>query len=150
MTLDPDYSFGFLSPQDQEKMELILKGRSEGSYGAPALHGMLTASVVGPKSVPMDWILQTVLSPPESEAIGFDNFPEFSWVVEKTQELLLRIGRVFQQDPEMFHLLVYMPKLWQRQEINAVVDAQFSPLSAGLCVSYSFESVERINHWVEF
>ena len=79
--------------------------------GAPALHGMLTASVVGPKPVPMDWILQTVLSPPESEAIGFDNFPEFSWVVEKSEELLLRIYRVFQQNPEMFRLLVYMPKL---------------------------------------
>jgi hypothetical protein len=51
------------------------------------------------------------LHPPESEAIGFDNFPEFSWVVEKTEELLLRIRRVFQQDPEMFRLLVYMPKL---------------------------------------
>jgi hypothetical protein len=49
-----------------------------------------------------DWILQTVLSPPESEAIGYDNFPEFSWVAEKTEELLFRIGRVFQQDPEMF------------------------------------------------
>jgi hypothetical protein len=88
-------------------MELILTERSEGSYGAPALHGMLTASVVGPQPVPMDWILQTVLSPPESEAIGYDNFPEFSWVAEKTEELLFRIGRVFQQDPEMFRLLVY-------------------------------------------
>jgi yecA family protein len=111
MTLDPDHGFGLLSPEDQEKMELILTERSDGSYGAPALHGMLTASVVGPKPLPMDWILQTVLSPPESEAIGFDNFPEVSWVVEKTEELLLRIGRVFQQDPEMFRLLVYMPKL---------------------------------------
>ena len=111
MALDPDHGFGLLSPEDQEKIELILAERSEGSYSAPALHGMLTASVVGPKPVPMDWILQTVLSPPESEAIGFDNFPEFSWVVEKTQELLLRIGWVFQQDPEMFRLLVYMPKL---------------------------------------
>jgi hypothetical protein len=43
----------------------------------------------------MDWILQAVLSPPESEAIGFDNFPEFSWVVEKTEEMLFRISRVF-------------------------------------------------------
>ena len=111
MTLDPDHGFGLLSPEDQEKMELILTERSDGSYGAPALHGMLTASVVGPKPLPMDWILQTVLSPPESEAIGFDNFPEFSWVVEKAEELLLRIRRVFQQDPEMFRLLVYMPKL---------------------------------------
>jgi hypothetical protein len=74
MTLDPDHGFGLLSPEDQEKMELILTERSDGSYGAPALHGMLTASVVGPKPLPMDWILQTVLSPPESEAIGFDNF----------------------------------------------------------------------------
>jgi hypothetical protein len=32
-------------------------------------------------------------------------------VVEKIEEWLLRIGRVFQQDPEMFRLLVYMPKL---------------------------------------
>jgi yecA family protein len=111
MTLDPDHGFGLLSPEVQERMELILTERSDGSYGAPALHGMLTASVVGPKPVPMDWILQTVLSPPESEAIGFDDFPEFTWVVEKIEEWLLRIGRVFQQDPEMFRLLVYMPKL---------------------------------------
>jgi hypothetical protein len=39
MTLDPDHGFGLLSPEDQEKMELILTGRSDGSYGAPALHG---------------------------------------------------------------------------------------------------------------
>src|ERR1700730_16197833 len=111
MTLDPDHGFGLLWPEDNEKMEEILTERSDGSYGAPALHGMLTASVVGPEPVPLDWILQTVLSPPGSEAIGFDNFPEFSWVVEKIEELFLRIGRVFQQDPEMFRLLVYMPKL---------------------------------------
>ena len=78
-------------------MELILTERSDGSYGAPALYGILTASVVGPEPVPMDWILQAVLSPPESEAIGFDNFPEFSWVVEKTKELLFRISRVFSE-----------------------------------------------------
>ena len=48
-------------------MELILTERSDGSYGPPALHGIHTASVVGPEPVPMDWILQTVLSPPESE-----------------------------------------------------------------------------------
>ena len=59
-------------------MEEILTERSDESYGAPALQGMLTASVVGPKPVPMDWILQTVLSSPDSEAIGFDNFAEFS------------------------------------------------------------------------
>jgi hypothetical protein len=79
MTLDPDNGFGLLSSEDQEKMEEILTERSDESSGAPALQGMLTASVVGPKPVPMDWILQTVLSSPDSEAIGFDNFAEFSW-----------------------------------------------------------------------
>jgi hypothetical protein len=78
----------------------------------------------------MDWILQTVLSPPESEAIGYDNFPEFSWVAEKTEELLFRIGRVFQQDPEMFQLLVYMPMTRVPAEaarnINIVADVQFN------------------------
>jgi uncharacterized protein len=111
MTLDPNHGFGLLSPEDQEKMELILTEHSDGSYGAPALHGILTASVVGPKPVAMDWIVQTVLSPPESEAIGFDDFPEFTWVVEKIEEWLHRIGQVFQQDPKLFRLLVYMPKL---------------------------------------
>ena len=123
-------------------MELILTERSDGSYGAPALHGMLTASVVGPEPVPTDWILQTVLSPPESEEIGFDNFPEFSWAVEKTEELLLRIGRVFQQDPEMFRLLVYMPKLKEgdttsdpRTWCNGFVEdgVQSRKLGADLC-----------------
>jgi hypothetical protein len=75
-------------------MELILTECSDRSYGAPALHGILTASEVGPKPVPMDWILQMVLSPPESEAIGFDDFPEFTWVVEKIEEWRFRIGRV--------------------------------------------------------
>ena len=41
MTLDPDRGFGLLGPEDHEKTELILTERSEGSYGAPALHGML-------------------------------------------------------------------------------------------------------------
>ena len=72
----------------------------------------------------MHWILQTVLSPPESEAIGFDDFPEFTWAVEKIEEWLLRIGRVFQQDPEMFRLLVYMPKLKEG-------DTTPAPLSSG-------------------
>ena len=76
-------------------MELIISERSEGTYGAPALQGFLTASVVGPKPVPLEWILQAVLSPPESEEIGFDRFPEFNWVVEKTEELFFRIARVF-------------------------------------------------------
>jgi hypothetical protein len=54
-------------------------GKAQSSVGHEVtpnatLHGMLTASVVGPEPVSTDWILQTVLSPPESEAIGFDNF----------------------------------------------------------------------------
>jgi uncharacterized protein len=111
MTIEPDHGFGLLRPEDREKMERILTERSEGTHGAPELHGMLTASVVGPEPVPMDWILQTILSPPESEAIGFDNFPDFSWVAEKIEEWLLRIRQVFEQDPELLNLLVYMPKL---------------------------------------
>ena len=78
MTLDPDHGFGLLSPEDQEKMELILTERSDGSYGAPALHGMLTASVVGPKPVPMDWILQTVLIKPSR--VGGDRLRQFSGI----------------------------------------------------------------------
>lgn len=111
MTLDPDHGFGLLSSEDQERLERILNERSEGAYGVPALHGMLTASVVGPKPVPLDWIVQAVLSGPDSEGNGFDHFPEFSWAAEKIGELFLRISRVFQQDPEMFRLLVRRPKL---------------------------------------
>jgi hypothetical protein len=111
MTRDPDHAFGLLSPEDQEKMEQILTERSEGTYGIPALHGMLTASVVGPSPVPLEWILQAVLSPPDSEAIEIEFYPEFSWVAEKAEELLLRISQVFAEDPELFRLLVYMPKL---------------------------------------
>jgi hypothetical protein len=40
MTLDPDHGFGLFSLEDQQKMELILAERSDGSYGVPALHGM--------------------------------------------------------------------------------------------------------------
>jgi uncharacterized protein len=111
MTIDPDHGFGLLRPEDREKMEQILTERSEGAHGAPELHGILTASVVGPEPVPMDWILQSILSPPESEAIGFDNFPDFSWVAEKIEDWLLRIHQVFEEDPELLSLLVYMPKL---------------------------------------
>jgi uncharacterized protein len=111
MTRDPDHGFGLLSSEDQDKLELILTERSDGTYGAPALHGLLTASVVGPKPVPLEHILQSVLSPPESEGLGFDLFPEYNWVVEKTEELFSRITRVFAEDPEVFRLLVYMPRL---------------------------------------
>jgi uncharacterized protein YecA (UPF0149 family) len=37
--------------------------------------------------------------------------PEFRWLVEKTEELFLRISLVFQQDSQMFRPLVYLPNL---------------------------------------
>jgi hypothetical protein len=95
MTPDPEHGFGLLSPEDQDKMEQILSERSEGTYGMPALQGLLTASVVGPGPVPLEWILQAVLSPPDSEAIEVEFYPEFNWVSEKAEELLLRISLVF-------------------------------------------------------
>ncbi len=91
-------------------MKLILTELNS-THGAPALHGMLTASVVGPKPVPIDWILQAVLSHPQAEPLALDHLPEFCWLVEKIEELFLRIGLVFQQDPEMFRPLVYMRNL---------------------------------------
>ena len=36
ITGQPPLSSGLLRPDDREKMELILTGRSEGSYGEPA------------------------------------------------------------------------------------------------------------------
>jgi uncharacterized protein len=110
MTFDPDHGFGLLSPEDQEKLERILAA-SGGIYGATDIHGMLTASVVGPKPIPLDWIVQRVLDVPGSEGKGFNHHPEFNWVAEKIGEWILRISRVFQQDPEMFRLLVYRPNL---------------------------------------
>jgi uncharacterized protein len=111
MTLEPDHGFGLLSSEDQERLERILEERSAGLYGVADLHGMLTASVVGPKPIPLDWILQTVLSLSGTEANGFDPVPEFSWASEKIGELFLRINRVFQQDSEMFCPLVSQPEL---------------------------------------
>src|ERR1700722_16816909 len=111
MTVDFDHGCGLLSPEDQEKMEWILTERSDSTRGAPGLHGMLTASVVGPKPVPIDWILQAVLSHPQSEPIALNHLPEFCWLVEKVEELFLRISLVFQQDPEMFRPLVYVRNL---------------------------------------
>ena|ERR1700676_4898853 len=103
-------------------MERILTERSEGTHGAPELHGMLTASVVGPEPISMDWILQSILSPPESEAIGFDNFPDFSWVAEKIEEWLLRIRTPFEHQ---FHPvgMTHAPAEVARN-INDVVGAQ--------------------------
>jgi yecA family protein len=111
MTREPDHGFGLVSVEDQEKLELILTERSDGAYGASALHGMLTASVIGPKPLPLDHILQTVLSASDSEEYAFDAFPDFYWVVEKIEEMFYRIVRVFEEDPEVFRLLVYTPRL---------------------------------------
>src|SRR6476619_5493181 len=107
MARHPDHGFGILSPADPDKIELILTARSDGAYGAPELHGWLTASVVGPKPVPLDYILQTVLSPPDSEELAYDSFPEFNWLAEKTEELFYRIALIFAEDPEAFRLLVH-------------------------------------------
>jgi hypothetical protein len=52
---------------------------------------MLTASVVGPKPVPIDWILQAALCHPQSGPIALDHLPEFRWLVEKIKELFLRV-----------------------------------------------------------
>jgi uncharacterized protein len=111
MTPDPDHGFGLLSSDVQERLEQIINERSGGVYGVPALHGMLTASVVGPKPVPLDQIVRKVLRGPDSEGKGFDHFPEFSWATEKIGELFLRISRVFQQDPETFRLPICQSKL---------------------------------------
>jgi uncharacterized protein len=109
MTLDPDHDAGYLSPNDCEKLERILIERSEGSYGVTALNGILTASEVGPETIPLDWILETVLTPPEPDLIGFDDFPDFKWVKEKIEEWFLRIRRALRQDPEKLRLLVHRP-----------------------------------------
>jgi uncharacterized protein len=111
MTVDFDHGCGLLSPEDQQKMELILTEHLDSTHGPPGLHGMLTASVVGPKPVPIDWILQAVISHPQSEPIALDHLPEFRWLVGKIEELFLRISLVFQHDPEMFRPLVYMRNL---------------------------------------
>src|SRR5258708_25610250 len=72
---------------------------------------MPAASVVGPKPVPIHWVLQAVLSHPQSEPIALDHLPEFRWLVEKIEEMFLRISLVFQRDPETLRPLVYMPNL---------------------------------------
>jgi uncharacterized protein len=107
--LDIDHG-GLLSPEDQEKMELILE-RLDATHEAPGLHGMLTASVVGPKPVPIEWVMQAVLSHPESEPIDYDGLPEFRWLMEKIAEWFFRISLVFQKDPEKFRPLFCLPNL---------------------------------------
>ena len=94
-----------------ERLERILHERSGGVYSTPVLHGMLTASVVGPESLPLDFVVQTVLSRPESEGIGFDAFPEFAWVRDQIAELDRRITEVLADDPETYELFVHLPGL---------------------------------------
>jgi len=75
----------------------------------PALHGMLTASVVGPEPVPVDWIVQAVLSGPDSE--GNVDFQNSAGRQKKSQNCFSGLAGVLQQDPEMFRLLFCQPKL---------------------------------------
>jgi hypothetical protein len=90
-------------------------------YGAPALHGILTPPWLGlNRCNGLD--LQPVLRPPEAEAISFDDFSEFTWVVEKIEEWLLRIGRVFQQTPGRNDPY----PCGSGKNINAVADGQFN------------------------
>ena len=103
--------FGNLEMPSMERLERILDERSEGAYTTPVLHGILTASVVGPERIPLDWIVQTVLNRPESEGIGFDAFPEFKWVKDQIEELDRRVTQVFAEDPEAYRLFVHLPGL---------------------------------------
>ena len=110
-TPDPEHGFGLLSTEDEEKLERILHERLQGASVMPEMHGMLTASVVGPYLLPLDWIVQTAFNVPHLRANGSVYIPEFNWVARKIEELIGRIIRVFEQDPKMFRLLVDRPKL---------------------------------------
>jgi hypothetical protein len=103
--------FGRLDMYSMERLEHILHERSGGAYSAPVLHGMLTASVVGPESLSLDFVVQTVLNRPESEGIGFDAFPEFEWVRDQIEELDRRLTEVLIDDPESYELFVHLPAL---------------------------------------
>jgi uncharacterized protein len=111
MNSEPDYEIGLLPREDMEELDRILDDRSDGYYGAPALHGFLVASVIGPEPIPKDRILQTALTSEDPRTIDFADFPEFAWVEEKVDEWLARIDRVFREQPRTFTLLVYQPKL---------------------------------------
>jgi yecA family protein len=111
MDSEPNNDLGLLSREDFEELDRILDDRSDGYYGAPALHGFLVASVIGPEPIPKARILRTALSSEDPNETNFADFPEFGWVEAKVDEWLLRIGRVLQEEREMFALLVYQPKL---------------------------------------
>src|SRR6478752_5963016 len=104
MTHEPDDGFPLLSVEDDEKLGRILSERSQGAYEMATLHGMITASVVGPAPIPLDWVAQTVLDGPDEEN-GFDQVPEFSWVEEKAGEIVQGISRGLQQEPRV-HLAI--------------------------------------------
>jgi yecA family protein len=111
MDPEPNEDLGLLSREDFEELDRILDARSDGYYGAPAFHGFLVASVIGPQPIPKDRILQTALTSEDPSATDFADFPEFGWVEEKVDEWLLRIDRVLREEPRAFTLLVYQPKL---------------------------------------
>src|ERR1700737_1467031 len=111
MDPEPNYDLGLLSREDFEKLDRILDDRSDGYYGAPALHGFLVASVIGPEPIPKNRILQTALTSEDPNATNFADFPEFGWVAAKVDEWLIRIGRVLREEPRTFTLLVHQPKL---------------------------------------
>jgi yecA family protein len=109
MHAEPDYDLGLLPAEDIEKLDRILDDRSKGIYGAPALHGFLVASAIGPEPIPKLRILETALA---SEDPGdFEDFAEFGWVGDKVDEWVGRINRVFREQPRAFTLLVHQPRL---------------------------------------
>jgi yecA family protein len=111
MDSESDDEFGLLRQEDIEELDRILSDRSRGNYGAPALHGLLVASVVGPEPIPKNEILQMALTFDHPRAIDFADFPELAWVERKVDDWLTRIERVFREEPRAFTLLVHQPKL---------------------------------------
>jgi len=121
MNPEPDYDMGLLGQSDLEELDRILDDWSDGCFGAPALHGFLVASVIGPEPIPKECILPAVLIRQESRQVDFRSFPGFAWVEEKINDWLGRIERVFREQPRAFTLLVYQPKL---NEGDATPDPQ--------------------------
>src|ERR1700730_4484789 len=87
-TPDPENEFGLLSTEDEEKLERILHERLQGASVMPEMHGMLTASVVGPYLLPLDWIVQTAFNVPHLRANESVYIPEFIWAARKIKELI--------------------------------------------------------------
>jgi hypothetical protein len=112
---EPDYDMGLLGQSDIEELDRILDDWSDGCFGAPALHGFLVASVIGPEPVPKECILPAVLIRQESRQVDFRSFPGFAWVEEKINDWLGRIECVFREQPRAFTLLVYSTKTKRRR-----------------------------------